>query len=146
MLAVFLATAALSGLGSEWMGTPGAAGASGGVCGLIGAVAGASHRAGTPTSRRTRNGMLVWLASTLVFGVGFHADNWAHGFGALLGLGFGYAVRPRIWQRPAVRPVRIVTGALGLAGTLACLAIIFTRVPHPPPAAGDDVSVVLHHR
>ena len=146
MLAVFLATAVLSGLGSEWMGTPGAAGASGGICGLIGAAAGAGHRQGTTTSRAMRNDMLMWLVYTLVVGVALHADNWAHVFGALLGLGFGYAVRPRSWQRPGLRPVRIVTGILGVAATIATLTIIFTRVPHPPPPLQDDVSSRLAPR
>ncbi len=114
------------------------AGASGGLCGLIGAAAGYGHRLGTARGRALRNDMMKWLAYTIVFGFVLGADNWAHGGGALAGAAFGYTVRPATWQRRAWLPVRAVAKTIGVFATAGALVIILTRHPAGPPSASVE--------
>jgi membrane associated rhomboid family serine protease len=140
MLFVFVATGVIGNIGSGLM-QPNvlSAGASGGVCGLIGAAAGYGHRLGTPRGLELRNDMIKWLAYTIVFGFAIGANNWAHGFGAASGVAFGYAVQPARWNARALRPLRVLLQAMGIAATVAALAIIFTRSPAPPLATTEQL-------
>ncbi|HEX3762193.1 MAG TPA: rhomboid family intramembrane serine protease [Kofleriaceae bacterium] len=139
MLMLFVVTGVLANLGSDVMGLDGVGiGASGGVMGLVGVAVGYGQRLGTGAGRALRDDMLKWAAYTLVFGFWIHADNWAHGYGLVLGAGFGYAVRPEAWSHPRLLPVRALGKLVGAAGAIAALAIIFTRTPSPPPGPSVD--------
>lgn len=121
------------------------AGASGGVCGLIGAAAGWGQRLGTTRGRLVRNDMVKWLAYTIVFGFAVGANNWAHAGGAALGFIFGYLVPQQVWKR--VFALRWTAGAIGVAGTAAAVAIIMTRQPKPaaPSARAMSVAIIDFH-
>jgi membrane associated rhomboid family serine protease len=137
MLGLFVATGVLANMGALGVGDMVvSAGASGGVMGLIGVAAGSGQREGTGRGRALRNDMLKWSAYTFIFGFGMGADNWAHLFGGLAGAVFGFAVRPTTWRRRALIPARVLVGLVGIAGTIAALAIILTREP-ASPTAGD---------
>ena len=132
MLFLLVATGVLANIGSGLTGLDGVgAGASGGVMGLIGVAAGHGHRLGRP-GHALRNDMLRWSAFTILIGFFIGADNRAHIFGGLVGAAFGYLVAPRSWNAPRWKPLRLALGAIGVAATIAALAIIFTRTP------GDD--------
>ena len=138
MLFVFVATAVVGFVVSDAM-QPNVltAGASGGVCGLIGAAAGYGQRLGTTRGRTIRNDMVKWFAYTIVFGFAVGANNWAHLGGAVAGAAFGYAVRPQTWKLPALMPVRLVVKLAGVAATVTALVIILTRTPTPPATGAD---------
>jgi rhomboid protease GluP len=139
MLGLFIATGALANLATLPLGSLAVGiGASGGVMGLIGAVAAAGHRAGTTRGRELRDAMLKWSAYIFLFGFFVGADNWAHLFGALAGVAFGLAVRPETWLRRTLLPVRAAIGLLGVVATLAAVALIFSRTPSPPPDETED--------
>ncbi len=128
MLFLFIATGVVASLGSALMHNTGVGiGASGALCGLIGAAAGFGHRLGNPRGRELRDGMLKWLAYTIVFGFMIGADNWAHGFGAIAGAAFGFAVPPATWRSAAAKPLRVVCGAIGVLGVVAAVALVMTR-------------------
>lgn len=101
------------------------AGASGGICGLIGAAAGWGHMAKTGQGIAIRNAMLRWLAYTIIIGFGIHANNYAHAGGAAAGVLFGVLVKPAAWNRH--RGLQRVAGAIAVVATLAALAYILTR-------------------
>jgi rhomboid protease GluP len=130
MLFIFIATGIVGNIGSG-LAQPNviSAGASGGICGLIGAAAGYGHRLGTARGLTIRNDMLKWLLYTVVFGFVVGANNWAHGFGAVSGGVFGYFVTPTRWNKPAMRPVRAILKAFALVATVGALVIILTRQP-----------------
>lgn len=135
MIGLFIATGALANLGALGLGGYAVGiGASGGVMGLIGAAAAYGHRTGTSYGHALRNAMVQWMAYTFIAGFALGADNWAHLFGAIAGAGFGLAVRPTVWMRPAMLPVRVALGVVGLAATLGAVAIVLTRTPAPRPA------------
>jgi membrane associated rhomboid family serine protease len=139
MLFVFIATGVAANLGSGAMQPMViSAGASGGVCGLIGAAVGYGHRLDTTRGRTIRNDMLKWLAYTIVFGFAIGANNWAHAFGALAGAAFGFFVPPEIWKRRALAPVRALAKLAGIAGMIAAIAIVFTR----NPSAHGEVNLI----
>ena len=105
-------------------------GASGGICGLIGAAIGYGQRLGNSRGIAIRNSMLRWLAYTIVFGFVVNADNIAHGGGAIAGGAFGYFVAPAVWRKRGLKPVRVIAGVIGIAATIAAVAIILTRQKH----------------
>jgi hypothetical protein len=147
MLFIFIATGVLANVGSGLVQPEVlSAGASGGLCGLIGAAAGYGHRMGTSGGRLIRNDMLKWIAYTIVFGFALHANNWAHAFGALTGAAFGYTVPPRLWSRKALKPVRAVAKAFGVIGTVGALAIILTRTPGAHHESNPDEDFVADYR
>lgn len=117
------------------------AGASGGVCGLLGAAAGWGQRLGNTRGRLIRNDMIKWFVYTIVFGIAVHANNWAHAGGALSGFAFGYLVPQSLWKRAFA--LRFVAKAIGVAGTIAAVAIIMTRQPTPPPPSQRAMSVAM---
>ncbi|MBA3463029.1 MAG: rhomboid family intramembrane serine protease [Deltaproteobacteria bacterium] len=131
MLAMLVITGVLANLGSLHIGDVAGVGvgASGGVCGLIGIAAGYGHRSGTTRGRLLRNGMLKWAAYTLIFGLAIRADNWAHLFGLIAGLAFGFAVSPTLWTRQLLLPARILVGIAGIVASLGAVVIIMTRQP-----------------
>ena len=128
MLFLFVATGVVAFVGSAWLGPGGVAiGASGGIMGLVGVAAGWGHRDGTGHGRAVRNDMLKWSAYVFVIGLllsGLGIDNWAHLFGLLGGLAFGYSVRPRVWKLSALLSVRAATGAAGIVATVIALVMI----------------------
>ncbi len=130
MLFVFIATGVLANIASGMI-QPDvlSAGASGGLCGLIGAAVGYGHRLGTSGGRLIRNDMLKWIAYTIIFGFAVHANNWAHAVGALTGATFGYTVTPRVWTRRSLLPIRVIAKVIGVAATIGAVAIILTRTP-----------------
>ena len=107
-------------------------GASGGICGLIGAAAGFGHRLGNARGIELRNGMLKWLAYTIVFGFMVNADNWAHGFGALSGAAFGFLVPPAAWKVARAKPLRVLCAAIGVIGVVGGVTLVMTREPSGP--------------
>jgi rhomboid protease GluP len=132
MLFVFLLTGVLANLGSGAMGLHGVGiGASGGLMGLVGLIAGWGHRDGTARGRAHRNDMLKWGFYTLIFGLAIGADNWAHGFGFASGLVLGLAVNPRKLRTRTARPIRIAIGALGVIGCAATFGLIVYGPPLP---------------
>lgn len=146
MLGLFVVTGVLANVGALQVGgLVVSAGASGGIMGLIGVAAGAGHRLGTRPGLALRNDMLKWSAYTFAFGFVVGADNWAHLFGGLSGAVFGLALRPATWRRRALRPARILVGGIGVAGTIAAVAIILTRQPSPPtdPEAAEVAQTVF---
>ena len=147
MLFVFVATGVLANVASGLI-QPDvlSAGASGGLCGLIGAAAGYGQRIGTTGGRTLRDDMLKWIAYTIVFGFAVGANNWAHAFGALTGAAFGYTVPPRTWNRPGLRPLRAVARLFGVAATLGALAIIMTRTPLDHRSTSDEDATVEDYR
>ena len=143
MLFVFIATGVLANIASGQIQPEVlSAGASGGLCGLIGAAAGYGHRLGTGGGRALRNDMLKWIAYTIIFGFAVHANNWAHAFGALSGAVFGYTIPPRVWTRRALLPLRVIGKLFGVVATVGALAIILTRTPQDP-RTGDDGAAVF---
>jgi rhomboid protease GluP len=133
MLFIFVFTGLVASAGSGLMHDSGiGVGASGGLCGLIGAAAGLGHRLGTPRGRELRDGMLKWLAYTIVFGFMVGADNWAHGFGAVAGAAFGFMVPTATWKAATWQPLRAVCGALGVLGILGGVALVMTRSASVP--------------
>jgi rhomboid family protein len=117
------------------------AGASGGVCGLLGAAAGWGQRLGNTRGRLIRNDMIKWFVYTIVFGLAVHANNWAHAGGALSGFLFGYFVPSSLWKRSLA--LRAIAKSIGVAGTVAALAIIMTRQPTPPAPSQTSVSIAM---
>lgn len=76
----------------NWVHPVASAGASGAICGLIGAGAMAGHLMSGLTSgaRQYRDAMLRWGAIVLVYGLAAHIDNAAHAGGIVVGAGVGY--------------------------------------------------------
>ena len=125
MLAMFIITAVGANFASGLIAPHYlSAGASGGLCGLIGLAAGYAQRRGRTS---LRNDMLKWLAYTIIMGFALGADNWAHTFGALIGGAIGYAFSPEVWKRPVLFPLRAVVKLAGLAAAIAAIVIIMTR-------------------
>lgn len=122
-------------------------GASGALMGLIGLAAAYGHRAGRGRGHGLRDDMLKWSAYVFLFGFVVGADNWAHGFGFLVGAAFGLAVKPAWWTRRRWLPARILLGFIGAAGTIGALVLIFTRTPATPEeraaAAQTETSSLL---
>jgi rhomboid protease GluP len=130
MLFLLIVTGVISGYVSSEIKTDAVGiGASGGICGLIGAAAGYGHHLGTAYGKQLRNDMLKWLAYVIVFGFMVAADNTAHAVGAVTGGLFGYLVSPRVWKKPALKPLRIVCAVVASAAAIGAIVIIMTRHP-----------------
>ncbi len=130
MLFIFIAAGVIGMYGSAAMHSQVfTVGASGGICGLIGAAAGWGQR--DPRGRELRDGMLKWLAYTIIFGFAVGADNWAHGFGALAGAAFGFAVSPATWKTTSLFPVRVLIAIVGVVGAVGAVALVMTRTASP---------------
>lgn len=133
MLFIFIVTGLVGMLGSASLHAHVfTVGASGGICGLIGAAAGFGHRLGNPRGFELRNGMLKWLGYTIVFGFMVGADNWAHGFGAVSGAAFGFLVPPAAWKTAAWKPLRVLGAVIGVIGVIGGVALVMTREPSGP--------------
>ena len=90
-------------------------GASGAICGLIGAMVAWGHQQGTWQGLQIRNSMLRWVAYIFIFGLLFHVDHAAHVGGLVAGGLLG-------WAMPAERRDSNAWVAAGRLSTLACLA------------------------
>jgi hypothetical protein len=136
MLGLFVLTGVGANLGALYVGNVQGVGigASGGLMGLIGIAAGYGQRLGTARGRAIRNDMVKWMAYTFIIGFAIKADNWAHLFGLLPGLAFGFAVKPEAWAKKLVLPLRVLLGLAGAAGMIAAVILVFTR----QPAARDE--------
>lgn len=134
MIGMFVITGVLANLGALHIGHVFGVGigASGGVSGLIGMAAGYGQRSGTTRGRHLRNDMLKWMAYTFILGFAVGADNWAHLFGLLAGLVFGFTINPTLWTRKLLLPARILVGIAGIVASIGAVAIIFTRQPTAP--------------
>jgi membrane associated rhomboid family serine protease len=133
-LGMFVITGVLANVGALYVGHVFGVGigASGGLSGLIGIVAGYGQRSGTTRGRHLRNDMLKWMAYTFILGFAIGADNWAHLFGLLGGLVFGFAINPTQWKRKLLLPARILIGLVGVVASIGAVVIIFTRQPSDP--------------
>lgn len=132
MIGMFVITGVLANVGALQVGKLAVGiGASGGLMGLIGIIAGYGQRLGTARGRGLRDAMLKWSAYTIIFGFVVGADNWAHLFGLIGGAAFGFLVRPEVWRRRALIPARLLIGLIGAVGTLGAIAIILTRTAQP---------------
>ena len=97
------------------------AGASGAICGIIGAAAVLGYRTQGPKGPVT-TAMAKWLAATMLLGFVARFDNWAHGGGAVAG-----ALLAASWRRGVThdeKRVSLVVGAcvLALVGTAGAVA------------------------
>jgi membrane associated rhomboid family serine protease len=115
---LFLATGVVATTASSLYGQSGA-GASGGLCGLIGALAVYGHRRGGLEGRMLQKRMLTWAAVILVLGFipgpWGRIDNVAHGMGFVSGAALGWlASAARAWGSRADRMWR-AAGVFGLA-------------------------------
>jgi rhomboid protease GluP len=87
---LYLLTGVLAGYVSHLLGNQGA-GASGALCGLIGALAVYGWRRGGEEGRQLTRRMITWAVIILVWGFLFPGiDNAAHGAGFVSGAAFGY--------------------------------------------------------
>jgi rhomboid protease GluP len=119
----FLALYFVAGIGGSlgslayyWRHPVVSAGASGAICGLIGAAAVMGHYAGE-RGVAFRNAMLRWAAIVFVFGFFIQADNAAHAGGLVVGAAIGWLMRKTPLAR-AQRAERMPWGE-----SLACLAV-----------------------
>jgi membrane associated rhomboid family serine protease len=133
---LFMVTGIAASIGTRQLGLDGVGiGASGALCGLIGATAAAGQRAGTPRGRHLRNDMLKWFAYVVIFGFLIGADNRAHAVGFLAGAALGLLVPPR-WRTLEWLPrIGVALGVLGLAAAL--VAVYLTMVPPPVLTLAD---------
>lgn len=145
-LVLFLVTGTAGALISAMLGPPAVGvGASGAIMGLVGAVAGAGHRAGTAAGRAQRDDMIKWIIYVFLFGFIVGADNYAHGGGLVAGAAFGLLVPTQALTRAKARRVQIAIGAVGVAGLLAATVAIMVPLqgdltipmPRPDDLAGD---------
>lgn len=98
-----------------------AAGASGGLMGLVGVMCVAGHRSGHVLGVAIRNEMVRWAAMTMLLGMAMGFDNTAHGVGFVLGAGLAYllpapnkVLRPSPWgDQLKAAAVVISLGILG---------------------------------
>jgi rhomboid protease GluP len=143
---IFVATGLVGSLVSGSMHDVGIGiGASGGVMGVVGCLAGIGQRIAMEGKRRgatIRNEMLLWSAFVVFFGFVVGADNWAHLGGFVAGAVLGFALRPK--QIYGTK----VSIALGAAGLLALSATVWAAlVPltstRPEPRAWDAPHVEL---
>jgi membrane associated rhomboid family serine protease len=126
LLSFFVFTAVIASIGSIYAGLAGVGiGASGGLMGLTGVAMGYGQRDGTTIGRQLRDDMIKWALYVFIFGFAIGADNWAHLFGLLSGAILGYAIRPRVWRKKRLLPVRIVVNGLAIASILYVLTMIF---------------------
>jgi rhomboid protease GluP len=140
MLFLFVATGVVASIGSTSVGPVAVGiGASGGIMGLVGVAAGWGHREGTTLGHTLRNDMLKWSAYVFIFGFFIGADNWAHLFGLLAGLAFGYSVRPRTWKTRGFAPLRAAAGVVGAVAAIAALGLI-VRPPGMTAAGMDEAA------
>lgn len=101
-----------------------AAGASGAICGLIGATVIAAHNFGGRVGTGIRNAMLRWGLMIVVMGFFIRADNAAHIGGLLVGFLAGFVIerlglpRDRVEPRPWGRDLAAI-GAFVLVSVLA---------------------------
>ena len=100
-------------------------GASGGVMGIVGCLAGIGQRIAMEGKRRgatIRNEMLIWSLFVTFFGFVVGADHWAHLGGFVAGAALGFALRPaQIYGKKAAI-------ALGAAGLLALSATVWAAL------------------
>jgi membrane associated rhomboid family serine protease len=133
LLACFLVTGIAASLGSvhlglEWM----SVGASGAVCGLIGAAGAAGQRSGSSRGREIRDSMLRWALITAIFSVAVaNVDYRAHGVGFAAGVVLGLVIRPR-WFAAGHRRGRRTSRLVGaISGALLAATIVAAAVPLP---------------
>lgn len=127
-LVVFVVTGTIGSLGSAMLGPPAVGvGASGAIMGLVGAVAGAGHRAGTAAGRAERDDMIKWVLYVFLFGFLVKADQYAHGAGLLAGTAFGLFVPTQALTRARARGVQMAVGGGALAALVA--ATVAVMVP-----------------
>jgi rhomboid protease GluP len=102
-----------------------AAGASGGLMGLIGVMSVAGHRSGNTLGIAIRNEMLRWAFLAMLLGVALGFDNIAHGVGFLLGAALAFALpTPATFQRRGAANDALKLGLIAVS--LATFAVGFT--------------------
>ena len=134
VIAAYAATGVLASVASVlWYAAGGAevppmsAGASGAICGLVGAAAVSFHRIGTPAGRRQRDRMLVWAAIVIATGFFIGADNAAHIGGLVAGLAMGFIVERVGFRGRTGRLADVVAIVVFLALAGAAFAVALTR-------------------
>jgi rhomboid protease GluP len=101
------------------------AGASGAICGIIGAAAVLGYRTQGPRGPLTTS-MARWLGATMVLGVVAHFDNWAHGGGAVAG-----ALLAASWRRGYTysrRAQALVIGACSALVLATAITVVYRDV------------------
>ncbi|MHC4222478.1 MAG: rhomboid family intramembrane serine protease [Planctomycetota bacterium] len=121
---LYLLTGVLAGYVSHLLGNSGA-GASGALCGLIGALAVYGWRRGGEEGRQLTRRMVTWAVIILVWGFLFPGiDNAAHGAGFVSGAAFGYfAAAARVIGGRADRAWRL--GAYTGVGVVVLVGAVF---------------------
>jgi hypothetical protein len=134
MVFAFMLTAVVAAAASAWVQplTP-TAGASGGLMGLVGLLAGWGHRDRTSIGRGVRDQMLKWGAYTMLFGLVIGANHVAHAAGFAAGALIGLASDTRWVERTRTS---VGAGVLGVVGALAAAAC-FVLALLPPAAARE---------
>ena len=127
-LLLFVVTGTFASVISAMLGPPAVGvGASGAIMGLVGAVAGAGHRAGTSAGRAERDDMIKWVIYVFIFGLIVGADHIAHGAGFVAGGAFGLFVPTRALTRARARGLQLAAG--GLAFVALAAATVAVLVP-----------------
>ncbi|MDR0361971.1 MAG: rhomboid family intramembrane serine protease [Planctomycetota bacterium] len=102
-----------------------AAGASGGICGLLGLLLGRFYRNRYHIGEFLGSQLVRWAVYLIVFGVAFGADNAAHIGGMLSGAALGYFLPPTAHSRKPRRDSTIWAALTILAGAVALVSLGF---------------------
>jgi len=114
-IVIYLVTGAAGFVVSCYLGGHSAIGASGAICGMIGALLAWGHRRGGPVGNQIKQRMLMWALMILVFGFLMkNVDNWGHGGGFAAGLALGWIAsrlytpggsEDRLWRSASIASV-----------------------------------------
>lgn len=127
-IVIYLATGVLGFAVSCHLGGNIAVGASGAICGLIGALLAWGHRRGGPVGNQIKQRMVMWALMILVFGFWMKdVDNWGHGGGFAAGLALGW-IASRLYT-PGGREDRMWRAASIAAVVLALATMAVWQVP-----------------
>lgn len=111
------------------------AGASGAICGIIGAAAVLGFRTQGARGPLTTS-MAKWLATTMVLGLVAHFDNWAHGGGAVAGALLAASWRRGYTYSPLAR--RLVIGGCATLIVATAAAVVHRDLTDPYLFLGID--------
>lgn len=113
-------------------------GASGAVCGMVGAAMVAGHRMG-PAGADVKKAMLRWAIYLLIFGLAVGGiDNAAHVGGFAVGAGLAFLFPMGLTQSVAAnRGLSVVVLAM-FAGVLACIGLMLMNLKGFPASLEED--------
>lgn len=113
-------------------------GASGAVCGMVGAAMAAGHRMG-PAGAQVKKVMLRWAIYLLIFGLAVSGiDNAAHVGGFAVGAGLGFVFPLGLTQSVAANRGLSVVILSMFAGVLACVGLMLMNLKGFPASLEND--------